>query len=37
MILSKFAIFVVNYDSSHGKFFEFDMVIGGKEVLKRVK
>lgn len=37
MILSKFAIFVVNYDSSHGKFFEFYLVSAGKVVLKRGK
>ena len=36
-LLIKLIIFVVNYDSSHGKFFEFDLVSAGKVVLKRGK
>ena len=35
--LIKLIIFVVNYDSSHGKFFEFDLVSNGKVVVKRGK
>ena len=37
VILSKCCIFVVNYNSSHGKFFEFDLVSDGKVVLRRRK
>lgn len=36
-LLIKLIIFVVNYDSSHGKLFEFDWVSAGKVVLKRRK
>ena len=35
--LIKLIIFVVNYDSSQGKFFEFDLVSNGKVVVKRGK
>ena len=35
--MQKCCIFVVNYDSSLGKFFEFDLVSAGKVVLKRGK
>ena len=37
MFLAKCRIFVVNYDSSHGKFFEFDLVSAGEVALKRGK
>lgn len=36
-LLIKLIIFVVNYDSSLGKFFEFDLVSDGKVVLRRRK